>query len=76
MLLHVDTANCNKDLIFFSAFLHLQSIRDDEATFSMLLHVDTANCNKDLIFFSVFLHLQSIRDDEATTQRSSFSLML
>ena len=25
-------ADCNKDLIFFSAFLDLQSIRDDEAT--------------------------------------------
>ena len=35
-------ADCNKDLIFFSAFLDLQSIRDDEATtkrssFSLML---------------------------------------
>ena len=31
----------NKDLIFFSAFLHMQSIRDDEASTS-----------KELIFFN------------------------
>ena len=37
-----DIADCNKDLIFFSAILDLHSIRDDEATtprssFSLML---------------------------------------
>ena len=40
-------ADVNKDLIFFSAFLDLQNIRDDEATTS-----------KELIFFNALTDAQ------------------